>query len=199
MKWFRRVFIGLVVLLIILAVVAFLLPAGTKHTRVIELHQTPEAIFAVLSDVQKMPDWNSNVTKVEVLPPIDGKEATRQTFKQGMVMTIVTSESLAPTHLVREMRDSSAPFSGSWNYEITPTSEGSKVALTENSEVKNPFFRLMVLIFGPTKYLDEHLSNLGRKLENRSKFAARRRFDVGVIGCSSDDNSLVALFPNSRE
>jgi hypothetical protein len=37
-----------------------------------------------------MPKWNRSLEKVEVLPPIDGKEATRQTFKGNMQMTIVT-------------------------------------------------------------------------------------------------------------
>jgi hypothetical protein len=162
-KWAIRIVVALLTLVAILCVIAFLLPVRTEHTRTIEVHQTPEAIFAVLSDVQKLPDWNRNVKAVTVLPPIDGKEASRQTFKDGMAVIIVTSESLAPTHLVREMRDNSAPFSGSWSYEIAPTNDGSKVAITEKSEIKNPFFRLMVQLFGPTKYLDENLEDLARR------------------------------------
>jgi len=47
-------------------------------------------------------------------------------------------------------------------YEITPTADGCNVALTEKSEIKNPIFRLMVRIFGPTKYIDEHLVDLAK-------------------------------------
>lgn len=120
-------------------------------------------VFAALADVQKLPEWNRNVKTVEVLPLIEGKEASRQTFGEGMSIVVVTTESLAPTHLVREIRDSSAPFGGSWTYDISPTSDGSKVVLTEKSEIKNPFFRLMVQIFGPTKYLNQNLTDLGRR------------------------------------
>jgi hypothetical protein len=147
--------------------------AGEKrahaHDR-IKTKQTPEAVFTALADMQKMPEWNRNTEKIELLPPIDGKEATRQTFKGGMTMTIVTTESLAPTHLAREMRENAGgPFVGSWTYEITPMTDGCKVALTEKSEIKNPFFRLMVRWFGATKYLDEHLVDLAKHFGDEAK------------------------------
>jgi hypothetical protein len=163
MKWLVRI-LGAVVVLAALAIAAsFTLPAQSKHTRVIALKQTPEAIFTVLSDVGKFPSWNRSLEKIEMLPPIDGKEATKQTFKGGMTMTIVTTESLAPTHLVRTVRAGNGnAFSGSWTYQITPINEGTEVALTEKSYINNPMFRLMVWLVGSTKHVDHHLVDLGR-------------------------------------
>lgn len=97
-----------------------------------------------------------------MLPPIDGKEASRQTLEGNMVMTIVTSERTPPNRLVRTVADASAPFSGSWIYDISANANGSQVALTEDSTVPNPIFRLLVKISGPVKYLDEHLVDLGK-------------------------------------
>jgi hypothetical protein len=169
MKWLVRLFGFLILLIVILLGVAFTLPEKTEHVRSITLKQTPEVVFTVLSDVQKMADWNRHTKSVELLPPIDGKEATRQTFDNGMTMRIVTTQSLSPTHLVREMSDSNGgPFAGSWSYEIAPTNDGSKVTLTEKSEMKNPLFRLMVYLFGPTKYMDEHLVDLGKKFGEKA-------------------------------
>jgi hypothetical protein len=161
--WIARV-LGSVVLVVLLAIViSFALPAQMKHTRVIILKQTPEKVFAVLSDVEKLPTWNRNLEKVELLPPIDGKDAMKQTFKGGTSMTIVTMESLAPTHLVRVVRAVSGnTFTGSWTYEITPTTDGCEVALSEKSYIKNPIFRLMVRVFGPTRYIDQHLVDLAK-------------------------------------
>jgi uncharacterized protein YndB with AHSA1/START domain len=162
MKWIVRI-LSIFILIVVLAIVIGLaLPAHTEHTRSVTLKQTPDAVFTVLSDVQSMPKWNRNMEKIEMLPPIEGKEATKQSFKGGMTMTIVTAESLAPTHLVREMRDAGGPFVGSWTYEITPADSGSNVVLREKSEIKNPFFRVMVFVFGPTKYMDEHLVDLAK-------------------------------------
>lgn len=161
-----KILLRIIALLIVLVAGAWLyarsLPAHTTHTRSITLQQKPEVIFALLADLQNMPKWNHSMEKIEMLPPIDGKEATRQTFKGNMQMTIVTSESTPPTHLVRTMVDEGGPFSGSWTYEITPAASGSSVVLTEKSNAPNPFFRLMMKFFGPTKYLDEHLQDIAK-------------------------------------
>jgi hypothetical protein len=157
-KWTARVLGIVIVSLAIVIALSFALPAQMKDTRVIILKQTPEKVFAVLSDVEKLPTWNRNLKTIKILPPIDGKEATKQTSKDGTTMTIVTTESLAPTHLVRVAREvSSNAFSGSWTYDITPTADGCEVALTEKSDIKNPIFRLMVRVFGLTRYIDQHL------------------------------------------
>jgi uncharacterized protein YndB with AHSA1/START domain len=164
MKWILRILVIVVALIALIFAIGFLLPAHTTHTRTIQLKQPPEKVFAVLADIPNMPKWNRNMEKVEVLAPVDGKETTRQTFKGGMDMIITTTESSPPNHLVRTLGDSSGPFSGSWTYEIAPTSDGgSQVALTEQSEIPNPFFRFMVKLFGPTKYMDEHLEDLGKQ------------------------------------
>lgn len=64
----------------------YALPATTKVSRSITLQQPPAAVFAVLADVQHLAEWNRNTEKVEMLPPIAGKEATKQTFKGGVTM-----------------------------------------------------------------------------------------------------------------
>jgi uncharacterized protein YndB with AHSA1/START domain len=163
MKWITRVLGALFILVLLAIATSFALPAQTKHTRVIALKQTPEAVFTALSDVEKFPTWNRNLDKIDILPPIDGKDATKQTFKGGMTMTVVTTESLAPTHLIRAIRQASGNgFSGSWTYDITPTNDGCEVALTEKSFTPNRMFRLMLWLSGSTRYIDQHLVDLGR-------------------------------------
>ena len=161
-----KVLFRIILILIVLALGAYLyalsIPAHQTHTRTITLKQTPEAVFALLTDLPNFPKWNRNMEKIEILPPIDGKEATRQTFKGNMTMTIITSESTPPKHLVRPMGDNSGPFEGSWTYEITPTADGAQVVLTEQSTMNNTFFRLMAKLFGPTKYMDEHLQDMAK-------------------------------------
>ena len=162
MKIFLRIGISLLVLLGLLYLYAMSIPAQQTYTRTVTLRQSPETVFALLADVQKMPEWNRGLEKVEMLPRIDGKEATRQTFKGNMQMTIVATASEPPHRLVRAMGDIGGPFVGSWTYDIKPAAGGSEIALTERSEMKNPFFRLVVKTFGPTKYMDEHLEDLAK-------------------------------------
>ena len=162
MKWILRILILLLVLGAIALAIGFALPAQQTYTRSVTLKQTPETIFALLADLPNMPSWNPGVKKIEMLPPIDGKEASRQTLDGNTVITVITTESTPPNHLVRTVGDANGPFSGSWTYDIRATTDGSEVSLTEDATVPNPVFRLMCQIFGPTKYLDEHLTDLAK-------------------------------------
>lgn len=161
-----KILFRVILVLIAVAAVAYLyarsIPAHQTHIRTTTLKQTPDAIFALLTDLPNFPKWNRNMVKIEMLPPINGKETTRQTFKGNMDMTIITSESTPPKHLVRSMGDIGGPFEGSWTYEITPTIDGSQIVLTEQSTMNNAFFRLMAKLFGPTKYMDEHLQDMAK-------------------------------------
>jgi hypothetical protein len=62
-----------------------------------------------------------------MLPSLGGKEAAKQSFKGGMVMTIITTASAPPHHLVRTLGDANGPFIGSWTYEISSIDAGSKI------------------------------------------------------------------------
>ena len=161
-----KILFRIILVLIVAAVAAYLyalsIPAHQTHTRTTTLKQTPEAVFALLTDLPNFPTWNRNMMKIEMLPPVDGKEATRQTFKGNMQMTIITSESTPPKHLVRSMGDNSGPIEGSWTYEISPTADGSQMVLTEQMTMNNVFFRLMAKLFGPTKHMDEHLEGMAK-------------------------------------
>ena len=161
-----KILFRIILVVIVVAVAAYLyalsIPAHQTHTRTTTLKQTPEVVFALLTDLPNFPTWNRNMVKIEMLPPVDGKEATRQTFKGNMQMTIITSESAPPKHLVRSMGDNSGPFEGSWTYDISPTPEGSQVVLTEQMTMNNAFFRLMARLFGQTKHIDEHLEGMAK-------------------------------------
>jgi uncharacterized membrane protein len=60
---------------------ALSIPASQTNTRTITLKQSPEAVFGLLSDINNMPKWNRSLEKVEVLAPIDGKEASGRPSK----------------------------------------------------------------------------------------------------------------------
>jgi uncharacterized protein YndB with AHSA1/START domain len=162
MKILFRIILALIVLAGAAYLYALSIPAHQTHTRTTTLKQTPEAVFALLTDLPNFPKWSRNMVKIEMLPPVEGKEATRQTFKGDMAMTIITSESTPPKHLVRSMGDIGGPFEGSWTYEITPAVDGAQIALTEQMTMNNAFFRLMARLFGQTKYMDEHLEDMAK-------------------------------------
>ncbi|HEX4665771.1 MAG TPA: SRPBCC family protein [Chthoniobacterales bacterium] len=170
MKWLLYLLILLALLIGAAFFVGYALPVKTTVSRSITLQQSPAAVFAVLADVKNLAKWNRNTEKVAMLPPVEGKEATLQTFNGGMTMTIITTESTPPSHLVRAMGDDGGPFAGSWTYEITPVDGGSRVVLTEVAIFKNPLFRVMTRLFGQTKYMDEHLEDLAKNFGETAAF-----------------------------
>src|SRR4051794_14589039 len=101
MKWIFPLLSLIILIVVLLLVAGMALPRHTTQTRTIVLKQSPEKIYAVLADIPNIPKWNRNMAKTEILSPIDGKEVSRQTFKDGTVMTVVTTESSPPAHLVR--------------------------------------------------------------------------------------------------
>lgn len=151
MKWLLYLISALALLLGIVSLAGYALPAQTTVSRSITLHQSPEAVFAVLADVGDFPHWNHNTEKVEVLPPENGKQVSRQTFRGGMTMKIVTTQSVPPRRLVRRLDDPDGPFTGSWTYDLTPVQGGCRIVLTEVAEFKNPLYRVLTRIFGSSK------------------------------------------------
>ena len=164
MKWLLYLAVALALLVAAIFCIGYALPAQTTVSRSITLKEKPAIVFAALADLQHMAEWNRNTEKVEMLPPVNGQEASKQTFKGGMVMAVITSESNPPNHLVRELGNRGGPFVGSWTYDLTATDAGgTRVVLTEVARFKNPFFRVMTRIFGQTRYIDQHLEDLARK------------------------------------
>ncbi|MDB6067994.1 MAG: hypothetical protein JWR26_4202 [Pedosphaera sp.] len=140
-----------------------MLPAEHTITRTVRLRQSPDAVFSALADATEMPKWSHNLASVEALPAVEGREATRQTFKSGLEMTVLTTESVRPTRLTRSTSEVNRRFSASWSYDITPAKGGCQVVLTEKGQISCPGTRLFTYLFGLPKYADEHLQDLAMK------------------------------------
>jgi hypothetical protein len=100
---------------------------------------------------------------VEALPSHAGNIAWREVSKgDGISYEGTTSEE--PTHFVAQITDKGIPFGGSWDYRIQPEGTGSRITITENGEVYNPFFRFVSrYVMGHTATIDRYLTNLSAK------------------------------------
>jgi len=158
--------IAIVILLLLIAVmvaIGFSLPKKHIATRVVTLHQRPEAVFALISNFKEAPGWRNNVKQVEVLPSPEGKMLFRETSSDG-TLTMEVVESRPPGRLVTRIADKGLPFGGYWIYEIIPTKEGCQLNITEHGEIYNPIFRFVSRFFlGYTRTLDAYLKNVANK------------------------------------
>ena len=164
-RWILVAIASLAALVVLVALIGLTLPAGHVAARTVTLAQPPDAVFGVVSDFLKYPQWRSDVKTVV----LDG---------QGGVGTVVHEDGSngpipyrvevfePPTRMVLRIADPSLPFGGTWTYALRPSGSGTELTLTEDGEVKNPIFRVMQKVFfSPYATIDTFLANLDQTLK----------------------------------
>jgi uncharacterized protein YndB with AHSA1/START domain len=169
---------ALVVLVAVVALIGMMLPQNHVATRMVRVRQTPEQVFAIISDVEKVPMWRTDVTRVEILPFDNGHMMFREHGSDAVTYRVEASE--PPRRRVVRIADANLPYGGTWTYEVTPAAPANsvradadgvplrpltKITITERGEVYNPIFRFMSrFVFSHHATIDAYLTALGKKL-----------------------------------
>ena len=164
MKW---IVVALVVIAVLVAVVTLIgsrLPkshrARVEHT----FSAAPETVWRTITDVEAFPSWLEGLKRVERLPDRDGLPVWVEEGGFGK-MTLAVERFEPPRLLVGRIADPGLPFGGTWTYEITPVSSGSRLRITEDGEVYNPIFRFMSrFIFGYEGTIQSYMTSLQKRL-----------------------------------
>jgi uncharacterized protein YndB with AHSA1/START domain len=173
MKWLLIVGSILALIVFITLLVGWSLPV--KHTASVSatLPVPPEAVWKVLTDVEAFPQWRSDVKKIERLPDRDGHAAWIEHGSHNRI-TFVVERSEPPRLLVGRIADPNLPFGGTWTHELTPTSSGTTIVITENGEIYNPIFRVMSrFVFGYEATMTAYLSALQTRVAAGAPSATR--------------------------
>ena len=164
MKW---IVIGLVVVGALVAIVALIgsrLPQSHRASVEETLTAPPDAVWRTITDIDAFPSWREGLKRVQRLPDRDGRPAWIEEGRSGK-MTLTVERLEAPRLLVGRIADPGLPFGGTWTYEITPTSGGSRLRITEAGEVYNPVFRFMArYIFGYEGTIRSYMTSLQKRL-----------------------------------
>lgn len=159
-RWVWYVVAGIVGVVGLMTVIGWLLPVGHVASRSGVVARMPAEVFARVVDVADYPTWWSDVSRVEVLPPVDGRPRYREHMSSGAVV-FETVEALAPTRFVSRIADPDQPFGGTWTFELAPDGDGTRVTITERGEVYNPFFRFLSrFVFSQTSTIERCLAAL---------------------------------------
>jgi hypothetical protein len=74
-----------------------------------------------------------------------------------------------PTRMVTRIADKGLPFGGVWIFDISPTTDGCRLNITERGEIYNPVFRFVSrFLMGYHRTLDTYLRNVSRRFEETS-------------------------------
>ena len=150
---------GLVVVLALVLLVGSYLPVKHQVTREAAYRATPAQLFALIRNVDDYPSWQKSVSKIEVLPDVEGKQRMRET-NSGQAITYELGDIVPNQRMVSRIVDAKLPFGGSWTYQLIPGQSANTTTLriTENGEVYNPVFRFVSrFVMGHTATIDKYL------------------------------------------
>lgn len=151
--------------LVVVAVVAvgYALPQAHVASREKVIAQPPERIYRALTEVEKYPGWRSDVQKVDVLS--QGPVTRWREHGSNGAITFEMAEHQPPARLVSRIADTSLAFGGTWTYELSGQSQGTRLKITEQGEVYNPVFRFMSrFVFGHAATMEKFLADLEKHL-----------------------------------
>jgi hypothetical protein len=169
MKWILWIFTVLAGILILITVIGYLLPKEHTVTREARFHQSPEAVWKTITDIDAMPSWRQGLKSVKRLPDKNGLPAWVEILDSGTI-PLETLTALPPLKLVVRIADPKLPFGGTWTYEITPAPEGCSLRIREDGEVYNLIFRFLSrFVFGYSATIDTYLKSLGMKFDEQTK------------------------------
>jgi len=151
-------------LIALVVLIGALLPRHHTASRSIAFRHRPEDVYAVIRDFESASRWRASVTRSELLSPVDGRIRLREHGRHGAVTYEVVDDNPG-RRLVTRIVDQNLGYSGSWTYDLSPESGGSRLSITENGEVSNVVFRFMSrFVFGHTKTIDEYVRDLQEHL-----------------------------------
>jgi hypothetical protein len=160
MRWAIYIVAAIAIVAVLIVVIGYSLPKAHSVSRSATVAMPPEALYALLVDVDRYQSWRPAVKSLQRHPDRDGKPAWTEEVS-GMKIPLYFERAEPTSLLVSRIADPSLPFGGTWTYRIQPAAGGSALTITEDGEVYNPFFRFMSrFVFGHTATMDEFLKNL---------------------------------------
>ncbi|MGA2848312.1 MAG: SRPBCC family protein [Terracidiphilus sp.] len=161
------ILIGVVVLMAVGAVaIGALLPKRHVVTRTALFKANPEKLFALIAGDQR---WRPDVKACEMITE-GGTQFQRETSKRGETILYELEESRPPLAIQRRIATENLPYGGSWSFELEPEDGETRVRITEDGEVYNPFFRFVSrFVIGQTATLDAYLAAMGKAVGENVK------------------------------
>ncbi|MBK8913780.1 MAG: hypothetical protein IPM64_04115 [Phycisphaerales bacterium] len=168
--WIAGIAGSLVVAVVVLpALIGFFLPARFSGEVRIRLKRSPQEVFALLNDPQRVAFGGSMSRGIEALPAEGGLPCWRENLGSDTVI-VRTVESTAPLRLVREARSEAVPMSMRCTYELSEQNGETVLRSLGEGEVRSgtwhvPYFRFMIHVFGgATMGQREYLRGIARAL-----------------------------------
>ena len=127
------------------------------------LDRPPETVWRVLTDLDGMPLWRSDLTAVERLPDLGGRPAWRE-IGRGAARVVELTLADPPRRLVIQRATGGRTVLPIRTYDLDSAATGTRVTITERGEVWNPLGRLLVRLRPRAPAIERFLRDLDQRL-----------------------------------
>ena len=141
--------------------VGALLPRGHVARAEALVPAAPDAVAALVREVERQPAWRSNVARVEVT----GRRANGLSYVEHGEEAIAFefTEEVPGRRFRSAIADPSLPFGGAWTIALAPAGGGTRVSIEERGEVRDPLYRFFArFVFGHEATMRTWLADLDR-------------------------------------
>lgn len=147
MKWFLVFTAAAAGLIVIALVVGWLLPESHTATVMRTVDGSPVEVWSEINHPAAFPEWRPGVESVQVTA--EGPAGpTRWVERSGTgELPLVVEERDPPRRLVVRIGGEDLPFGGTWTYDLERDGDRTRVTVTEDGEIYNPFFRFVARFF----------------------------------------------------
>jgi uncharacterized protein YndB with AHSA1/START domain len=164
-------------------VLAFLagaaLPAEHRTTVRASFDRAPEAVWRVLTDLEGMPSWRSDLDRIERLPGVDGR-TTWLEVGSGPDQVMELTESDPPRRLVIHRREDGRLGLPERIVQLRATMNGTLVTVIERDQLENPLARVLVRMGAGESPAARLLADLHDRLgTTRHNLSAEEKADDG--------------------
>jgi hypothetical protein len=159
--------LGVIVLLVIaFLAIARIAPKQFRGSLSATFSKSPEEVYALLSDIEGLPNRRKEIDKVELLLPSErGLKRWREIAAMGGFAEFETLRDIRGRLIEVHLYRSSFGITGNWTYEIEPWEKGSRLTITEVSRADKMVTRGLLTLAGRNATLRQEVRNL-RKLLN---------------------------------
>jgi len=141
MRWVIGIVVSLIAIVGVVALIGYFLPISHEASRSAEFNRPPAEVFALIADVNNYKTW-----------------------WRGAEVKVAVVESMPPSKFVTKIVDETA-FGGTWTMAIVPTTNGSRLTITERGEIYNLIFHtLATFVFGYTSTMESCLKAARQRL-----------------------------------
>jgi uncharacterized membrane protein len=163
MYWILFVMSAIVAVVVALIVGGLATPRDHAVARAIALPVASETVWTTIRDLDRYDEWRHQLDSVQVVDTDQPQPRWRETTSRGSITFGITMDE-PPHRMTARILDDDLPFTGEWNWSVEPTSDGTRVVITERGRVANPVFRFISAHFlGHTRSIDRYLKELAAR------------------------------------